>query len=167
MISIAPVSGTILFIMYIFVHQKNRDNTDTNDFHGIQSAQCAVGDKDDTSVNACFETKLQSMHACVCYVFPMEGASCMVTTVDSLVVLNCSMWFPSTLLISTLGSWKPFSEGGFELTMLPDTELTGMVFRGMLLWIVDCDSFGRGLEPLLAPRTLDACVRLVKRRTWC
>ena len=57
----------------------------------------------------------------------------MVTTVDPLVVLNCSIWFPSMLFNSTPGSWKPFSEAGFELAMLPDTELTPMVLSGMLL----------------------------------
>lgn len=52
----------------------------------------------------------------------------MVTTVDPLVVLNCSMWFSSTL-----GSRKLLSEPGIELAMLPDTELTPMVLSGMLL----------------------------------
>lgn len=85
----------------------------------------------------------------------------MVTAVDPLLVLNCSMRFSSTLFSSTLGSRKPFSEAGFELTMLPDTELTPTVLSGMLLWTVDCDNFFRGLEPLLAPRTLDTCVRLL------
>lgn len=80
----------------------------------------------------------------------------MVTTVDPLVVLNCSMWFSSTL-----GSRKLLSEPGIELAMLPDTELTPMVLSGMLLWVVDCDVFARGLEPPLAPRTLDTCVRLL------
>lgn len=56
----------------------------------------------------------------------------MVTTVDPLVVLNCSMWFSPTLLSSVLGTWKPFSEASFELAMLPDTELTPMVLSGML-----------------------------------
>lgn len=65
----------------------------------------------------------------------------MVTTVDPLVVLKCSMWFSSALFTSTLGSWKPFSEAGFELATLPDTELTPKVFSGMLLCTVDCDIF--------------------------
>lgn len=95
-----------------------------------------------------------------CYVFSNDGTSCMVTAVDPLLVLNCSMWFSSTLLSSTLGSWKLSSEAGFELAMLPDTELIPMVLSGMLPWTVDCDNFWRGLEPPLAPRTLDTCVRL-------
>ena len=57
----------------------------------------------------------------------------MVTTVDSLVVLNCSIWFPSMLFSSILGNWKPFGEPGFELPMMPDTELTPKVLSGMLL----------------------------------
>lgn len=88
----------------------------------------------------------------------------MVTTVDPLVVLKCSMWFPSALFSSTPVSWKPFSEAWFELVTLPDTELTPMVLSGTLLCTVDCDIFGRGLEPPLAPRTLDACVRLATMR---
>lgn len=85
----------------------------------------------------------------------------MVMAVESLVVLDCSMRFASELVSSALGSWKLFSEAGFELEMLPDTELTPMVLSGMLLWTVDWDIFGRGLEPPLAPRTLAACVRLL------
>lgn len=90
----------------------------------------------------------------------------MVITVDSLMVLDSSMWFPSALFSSALfssalGSWKPFSNAGFELEMLPDTELTPMVLSGMLFCTVDCDIFGRGLEPPLAPSTLDTCVRLL------
>lgn len=88
----------------------------------------------------------------------------MVIAVDSLMVLHCSMWFPSTLITSILGSWKPFSEAGFKLEMLPDTELTPMVLSGMLLGTVDCDIFGRGLEAPLAPRTLDTCVRLATNK---
>lgn len=57
----------------------------------------------------------------------------MVTAVDPLVVLDCSMWFPSTLFSSTLGRLKPFSEGGLELLMLPDTVLIARVPIGMLL----------------------------------
>lgn len=121
------------------------------------STQYVVTDEDDTSVSACCETKPQSR----CYVFPIDGESCIVITVDSLMLLDCSMWFPSTLFSSVVGSWKPFSEAGSELVMLPDTELTPMVLSGTLLWPVDCDIFGRGLEPPLAPRTLDACVRLL------
>lgn len=85
----------------------------------------------------------------------------MVTTVDPLVVLNCSMLFPSTELSSALGGCRPFSDAGLELEMLPDTEGSPNVFIGMLLGIVDCETFGRGLEPPLAPRTRDACVRLL------
>lgn len=87
-----------------------------------------VTDEDSTSVNACLETKPVQ-----CYVYSTAEVSCMATSVDPLVVLNCSMWFPSTLFNSTLGSWKPFSDAGFELVMLPDTELTAIVFSGMLL----------------------------------
>lgn len=57
----------------------------------------------------------------------------MVMAVDSLVVLDCSMRFASELESSARGSWKPFSEAGFEAEMLPDTELTPMVLSGMLL----------------------------------
>lgn len=46
-----------------------------------------------------------------CYVFSMSGRSWIVTTVEPLVALNCSI-FSSTLLSSTLGSLNPFSEGG-------------------------------------------------------
>lgn len=78
----------------------------------------------------------------------------MVTRVDPLVALNCSI-FSSTLLSSTLGSLKAFSEGGLELSsallnsalgslnpfsegglekeMLPDTELIPTGVRGILL----------------------------------
>lgn len=89
----------------------------------------------------------------------------MVMAVESLVVLDCSMRFASELVSSALGSWKLFSEAGFELEMLPDTELTPMVLSGMLLWTVDWDIFGRGLEPPLAPRTLAACVRLETKQS--
>lgn len=65
------------------------------------------------------------------------------------------MWLPSALFSSTLGSWKLFSEAGFEVKTLPDTELILMGLSGMLLWTVDWDSLGRALDPLLAPRTLD------------
>ena len=57
----------------------------------------------------------------------------MVTAVDPLLVLNCSMWFSSTLFSSALGSRKPFSEARFELAMLLDTELTPTGLSGMLL----------------------------------
>lgn len=111
----------------------------------------------------------------------------MVTTVDPLVALNCSM-FSSTLLSSTLGSlnpfseggfepdstllssalgrWKPFSEGGLEKERLPEMELMPMGVRGVLLLLafVVCESFLRGFED--APRTLEACVlRLYVLRT--
>lgn len=101
-----------------------------------------------------------------------------MTTVDPLVALNCSM-FSSTLLSSTRGSLKPFSEGGLEPSsallssargslnpfsegglekeMLPDTELTPTGDRGRLLCVVDWDILGRGLDE--APRTLETCVR--------
>lgn len=102
------------------------------------------------------ETQPQSCR----YVFPAGGTSWMVTTVDPLVVLNCSMSFPSTEFSSALGSWKLFSEAGVEVDMLPDTEFTGIAVSGTLLWTVDCDVFGRGLELPLTPRIRDACVRL-------
>lgn len=114
-----------------------------------------------TSVSACFETKPQSW----CYVFSIDGFSCMVTTVDSLLVLNCSTWFPSALVSSALGSRKLLSEAGFELVMLPDTELIPMGVSGKLLWTVDWDIFGRGFELLLVPRSLDSRVRLNKKQT--
>lgn len=63
---------------------------------------------------------------------------------------------------STLGSRKLLSEPGFELVMLPDIELTPRGLRGMVLWAVDWESFGRGLVPDLTPRILDVCVRLEK-----
>lgn len=102
----------------------------------------------------------RSVQSC-CYVSPMDGVSCMVITVESLMELDCSMWFPSALFCSVLGSCKLFSEAGFELKTLPDTELTPRLLSGMLLWTVDCDNFGRGLGPPLPPRTLDTCVRLL------
>lgn len=114
-----------------------------------------------TSVSACFETKPQSW----CYVFSIDGFSCMVTTVDPLLVLNCSTWFPSALVSSALGSRKLFSEAGFELVMLPDTELIPTGVSGRLLWTVDWDIFGRGFELLLVPRSLDSRVRLNKKQT--
>ncbi|KAG7224156.1 hypothetical protein INR49_019891, partial [Caranx melampygus] len=40
---------------------------------------------------------------------------------EPLVVLNCSMWFPSMLFSSALGSGRPYSVAEFELAMLPDT----------------------------------------------
>lgn len=100
--------------------------------------------------------------------FSNEGTSWMVTAVDPLLVLNCSMWFPSTLLSSTLGSRKLFSGVGFELWTPPDTEAIPTGLSGQLLWPVDCVIFWRGLEPPLAPRTLDACVRLAtSKKEWC
>ena len=65
----------------------------------------------------------------------------MVTTVDPLVVLYCSMLLVSMLFRSTLGRWKPFSEGGLELAKLPDTELMPRLPIGMLLWTVHDDIF--------------------------
>lgn len=57
----------------------------------------------------------------------------MVMAVDSLMVLDSSMWFPSALFSSVLGSWMPLSEAEFDSGMLPDTELTPMVLSGTLL----------------------------------
>lgn len=85
----------------------------------------------------------------------MSGRSWIVTTVDPLVALNCSM-FSSTLLSSALGRMKPFSEGGLEKDMLPDTELMPTGVRGMWDWTVDWDILGRGLVE--APSTLETCV---------
>lgn len=65
--------------------------------------------------------------------FPDGVGSWMVTMVESLLVLNCSMRFSSTLGSSTLGSRKLLSEPGFEWVMLPDMELTPKVLRGRLL----------------------------------
>lgn len=85
----------------------------------------------------------------------------MVAMVESLMVLNCSKWFPSTLFSSALGSTKPFSEAGKEWLMLPDMEWAPKVLRGKLLCPVDWDTLARCLEPLLEPRSRDVCVHLL------
>lgn len=81
---------------------------------------------------------------------------------EPLVALNCST-LSSTLLSSTRGGlkpfseggleldstllslarerWNPFSEGGLEREKLPDTELMPTAVRGMLLGLVEWDSF--------------------------
>lgn len=70
----------------------------------------------------------------------------------------------STLLSSARGMWKPFSEGGLERERLPDTVLMPTGVRGRLLGLVDWESFFRGLDD--APRTLETCVlRLYVLRT--
>lgn len=96
-----------------------------------------------------------------CYVFSMEGMSCMVTAVDPLVVLNCSVRFSSTLFSSTRGRRKLLPKAGLELAMLPDTEVIPMVLSGTVL----CVFCWRGLDPLLGPRTLDTWVRLAEFNT--
>lgn len=71
-----------------------------------------------------------------CYVFSIEGISCMVTAVDPLMVLKCSGRF-STPFSSTRGSRKLLSKAGWlELAMLPDTEVIPMVLSGMLLCVL-------------------------------
>lgn len=95
-----------------------------------------------------------------CYVFSTEGISWMVTAVDPLVMLNCSVWFP-TLLSSTRGSRKLLPKAGLELATLPDMELIPMVLSGTVL----CVLFWRGLEPLVCPKTLDTWVRLSELNT--
>lgn len=71
-----------------------------------------------------------------CYVFSTEGISCIVTAVDPLVVLNCSVWFSSTPFNSTRGSRKLLSETGLKLAMLLDTEVIPMVLSGTLLCVL-------------------------------
>lgn len=93
------------------------------------------------------------------YVFAM--VSCMVTTVEPLAVLNCSSWFPSTELSSTLGRWKPFSDGGLDSGAGLDPEVMDMVFRGRLVRPVDWEALARCLVPPLFPRTRAAWVRLL------
>lgn len=100
-----------------------------------------------------------------CYVFSSGGASCMVTAVDPLLVLNCSKRFSSTLLSSARGRWKVLSKAGLELPIPPDTEGIHKSFLGTLLWPKDGLIFWRGLEPV-APRTLDTWVRLATSRRW-
>lgn len=178
--SIVSVSGTILFMTYFCTPKGHVISVAIT--HGS-----AGGHSDNTNatewVSAGFSQHTVSSHrwrhpvspglswnqpiVSCCYVFSNEGMSCMVTAVDPLVMLNCSMRFSSTLLSSALGSWKLFSEVGFELAMLPDTEAMPTWLSGMLLWPVDCDIFWRGLEPPPAPRTLDTCVRLATIKTWC
>lgn len=70
------------------------------------------------------------------YVFSIEGISCMVTAVDPLLVLNCSMRFSSTLFSSTRGSRKLLTKAGLELAMLPDTEVIPMVLSGTVLCVL-------------------------------
>lgn len=97
-----------------------------------------------------------------CYVFPIEGISCIVTAVEPLLVrkagaAGCSVRFSPTVFNSTRGKRKLFSKAGWlGLGMLPDTEAIPVVLSGMVL----CVLLWRGLETLLGPRTLDTWVRL-------
>lgn len=98
-----------------------------------------------------------SNNLAACYVFPSDGVSCMVTTVESLILLCCSKLFWSRLFSSTRGSRNPFTDILLDSAKLPDTEFP----KGMLVCTVEEDIFCRGgpLEPV--PSTLDACVRLL------
>lgn len=135
-------------------------NTHVTDWTSTRFSQSQG--EDHTSVNGRCETQPQSC----CYVSPSDGASCMVTSVESLMVLNCSKWFPSMLFSSALGSTKPFSEAGNEGLMLSDTEMGPMVLRGKLLCPVAWDTFARCLEPLLEPRSRDVCVHLATKAAY-
>uniref|UniRef100_A0A0E9T0R3 Uncharacterized protein n=1 Tax=Anguilla anguilla TaxID=7936 RepID=A0A0E9T0R3_ANGAN len=57
------------------------------------------------------------------YVFSSGGALCMVTTVESLIVLSCSILFWAWLGTSARGSWKPFPIVLRACATLLDSEL--------------------------------------------
>lgn len=86
-------------------------------------------DREGTPLGAFRETKPQSGR----YVFAADVESLVAIPLDSLMVLNCPMWFPSKLLSSAWCSGKEFSEMWFELKMLPDTEWMSTGLSGMLL----------------------------------
>lgn len=148
------LSGTTLFTLCNFRHEKSRSHIglggrdhEWNSYKHSVTTQFVVMEEKQPSPGLVFG----------CYVFSTEGISWMVTPVESLVVLNCSLWF-SELVSSIRGSWKLFSKAGLEVGMLPDTEVIPMVLSGTVL----CVLVWRGFEPLLGPRTLETWVRLAE-----
>ncbi|TNN41834.1 hypothetical protein EYF80_048012 [Liparis tanakae] len=96
------------------------------------------------------------------YVFPIDGASLWVVVEDSLMVLSCSMGGPSALVSDALGGGETISEAALELKTAPDAESGPMRFSGTPPLTVVSEDLGRGLEPRLAPSTLETCVRLAE-----
>lgn len=86
----------------------------------------------------------------VCYVLSTDGTSCIVTTVEPLVVLKCSPLICSMLLRSTRGMRNPFSEGVLELDcmMLPLAELGPRLLMAIFVCVVVEDVFFLGLVEL-------------------
>lgn len=81
----------------------------------------------------------------VCYVLSTDGMSCIVTIVEPLLVLKCSPLLRSTF---ARGMLYPFSEGAFDWTKLPETELTPTLLMARFVFVVVEDTFFRGLlEP--------------------
>ncbi len=84
----------------------------------------------------------------VCYVLSTDGMSCIVTIVESLLVLRCSPLLRSTFARSTRGMRYPFPVNAFGCTKLPETEFAPMLLMARFVFVVVEDTFFRGLlEP--------------------
>lgn len=88
----------------------------------------------------------------VCYVLSTDGTSCIVTTVDPLVLLKCSPLICSKLMLlrSTRGMRNPFSEGVLELDcmMLSLAEFGPRLLMARFVCVVVEDAFFLGLLEL-------------------
>ncbi len=84
----------------------------------------------------------------VCYVLSTDGMSCIVTIVESLLVLRCSPLLRSTFARLTRGMRYPFPKNALGCTKLPETEFAPTLLMARFVFVVVEDTFFRGLlEP--------------------
>ncbi len=82
----------------------------------------------------------------VCYVLSTDGMSCIVTIVESLLVLRCSPLLRSTFARLTRGMRYPFPVLGCP--KLPETEFAPTLLMARFVFVIVEDTFFRGLlEP--------------------